>query len=78
VKVGQRASFTSAALPGPVEGQVTNIGALISRNNVFGEDPAAPDNARVFQVTVRLDDSTNAARFTNLEGQIKILLRSGR
>jgi HlyD family secretion protein len=78
VKVGQRATFTSAALPGPVEGKVTRIGALIGRNNVFGEDPAAPDNARVFEVTVLLDDSTSAARFTNLEGQIRISLQSGR
>jgi HlyD family secretion protein len=78
VQVNQRASFTSAALPGPVEGKVTHIGALIGRNNVFGEDPAAPDNARVFEVTVLLDDSTNAARFTNLEGQVRIFLKSGR
>jgi HlyD family secretion protein len=78
VKLNQRASFTSAALPGPVEGKVTHIGAVVGRNRVFGEDPAAPDNARVFEVTVLLDDSSNAARFTNLEGQVRILLNSGR
>ena len=78
VKLNQRASFTSAALPGPIEGKVTHIGAVVGRNNVFGEDPAAPDNARVFEVTVLLDDSSNAARFTNLEGQVRILLNSAR
>lgn len=78
VKPDQRATFTSAALPGPVEGKVIRIGAVIGRNRVFGEDPEAPDNARVFEVTVLLDDSTAAARFTNLEGQIRILLQSGR
>ena len=78
VKVGQRATFTSAALPGPVEGRVSLIGALVGKNNVFGEDPTAPDNARVVQVTVTLDDSSSAARFTNLEGQVKILLQSDR
>lgn len=78
VKTGQRATFTSPALPAPVEGTVLNIGAIIGKNNVFGEDPAAPDNARVFQVTVRLDDSAAAKGFTNLEGQIRILLRNGR
>lgn len=78
VTVGQRATFTSAALPGPVEGRVSRIGALVGKNNVFGEDPTAPDNARVVQVTVTLDDSASAARFTNLEGQVKILLQSDR
>lgn len=78
VKLDQRATFTSAALPQPVEGKVIRIGALIGRNHVFGEDPEAPDNARVFEVTVLLDDSTAAASFTNLEGQIRILLQSGR
>ncbi|MBK5254685.1 MAG: HlyD family efflux transporter periplasmic adaptor subunit [Vicinamibacteria bacterium] len=78
VSVGQRATFTSAALPGPVEGRVSRIGALVGKNNVFGEDPTAPDNARVVQVTVTLDDSVSAARFTNLEGQVKILLQSDR
>ena len=78
VEVGQAASFTSPALPGPVTGKVSNIGAIIAKNSVFGEDPSAPDNARVFEVTVTLDDSRIAGRFTNLEGQIRISLLNGR
>jgi HlyD family secretion protein len=75
VAAGQRASFTSPALPGPLAGRVEQIGALISRNDVFGEDPTAPANSRVFQVVVRLDDSSLAGRFTNLEGQVRIRLQ---
>jgi len=76
VAAGQRASFVSAALPGPLAGRVDQVGALIARNDVFGEDPTAPANARVFQVIVRLDDSSVAGRFTNLEGQVRIQLQA--
>ena len=78
VKVGQVATFESPALPKAVRGQVVQIGSMIGKNRVFGEDPAAPDNARVFQVTVQLDDSSVAKNFTNLEGQLKIALKGGR
>jgi HlyD family secretion protein len=74
VKPGQRATFTSPALSAPLEGSVEQIGALIYRNDVFGEDPTAPENSRVIQVRVRLDDSRAAAGFTNLEGQVRIQL----
>jgi HlyD family secretion protein len=76
VTPGQRASFTSPALPAPLAGRVAQIGALIARNDVFGEDPTAPANARVFQVVVSLDDSSIAGRFTNLEGQVRIQLQA--
>ena len=47
---------------------------MIYTNNIFGEDPGAPAGVRVFQVHVRLDDSTVASRFTNLEGQVRIFV----
>jgi HlyD family secretion protein len=72
VKVGQRATFTASALPQPIEGTVERVGEMIDRNDVLGEDPTAPANARVVTLTVKLDDSREAARYTNLEGQIRI------
>jgi HlyD family secretion protein len=74
VSPGQRATFASPALRAPLDGVVEQVGALIYRNDVFGEDPTAPENSRVIQVRVRLDDSRAAAGFTNLEGQVRIQL----
>ncbi len=74
VAEGQRARFTSAALPGPIDGVVDQVGVMIYKNDVFGEDPRAPQGLRVFEVRVRLDQSELAARFTNLEGQVRIFL----
>jgi HlyD family secretion protein len=72
--VGQRARFTSPALADPIEGKVERIGSMVFRNNLFGEDPTAPENQRVFEVRVALDRSEVAARYTNLEGQVWIEL----
>jgi HlyD family secretion protein len=74
VAEGQRARFTSAALPGPIDGVVDQVGVMIYKNDVFGEDPRAPQGLRVFEVRVRLDRSDLASRFTNLEGQVRIFL----
>ena len=74
VAEGQRARFTSAALPDAIDGVVDQVGVMIYKNDVFGEDPRAPQGLRVFEVRVRLDESELAARFTNLEGQVRIFL----
>ena len=74
VEEGQRARFTSAALPDAIDGVVEQVGVIIYKNDVFGEDPRAPQGLRVFEVRVRLDESELAARFTNLEGQVRIFL----
>jgi len=74
VAPGQRALFTSAALPGGIEGVVEQVGAAIYDNRIFGEDPSAPRGLRVFEVRVRLAESGRAARFTNLEGQVRLFV----
>lgn len=74
VAVGQRALFTSAALPEGIEGVVEDVGAAIYDNRIFGEDPSAPRGLRVFEVRVRLGQSERAARFTNLEGQVRLFV----
>lgn len=76
VKSGQRARFESAALAGPIEGVVEEMGSMIYTNNIFGEDPGAPTGIRVFQVKIRLEESEEASRFTNLEGQARIFVDS--
>lgn len=78
VREGQRAKFTSAALPEPLEGTVERIGVIVYNNGVFGDDPSAPRGVRVFQVYVRLDDSAVASRYTNLEGQVRISVQDSK
>lgn len=74
VSVGQRARFTSAALPEPIDGVVAEIGAMIYGNHITGEDPSGPKGLRVVPVRVKLDQNELASRLTNLEGQLRIFL----
>ena len=76
VEIGQRATFTSPALPDPIEGKVESIGEMIFSNSVTGEDPTAPRGLRIVQVRVLLDQNELAERLTNLEGQLRIHLDS--
>jgi len=76
VEVGQRATFTSPALPDPLEGTISSIGEMIFSNSVTGEDPTAPRGLRIVQVRVLLEKNELAERMTNLEGQLRIHLGS--
>jgi len=76
VEIGQRATFTSPALPDPIEGKVESIGEMIFSNSVTGEDPTAPRGLRIVQVRVLLGQNELAERLTNLEGQLRIHLDS--
>lgn len=74
VMAGQRARFTSAALPGPIDGRVEAIGVMIHTNYIAGEDPSSPLGLRVVEVRVKLEKDELARRLTNLEGQLRIYL----
>lgn len=67
VHVGQRATVTSPALPGPVQGSVDRIGLKVGKKDVLSVDPAAKTDARVIEVEIVLDDSRQVASLTNLE-----------
>jgi HlyD family secretion protein len=73
VKLGQRAVVTSPALPEPLTGSVDWINLQVGKLDVLGTDPAARKDARVVEVEVRLDDSTQVAGFTNLQVEVEIL-----
>jgi len=77
VEIGQKATFTSPALPLPLKGTVESIGEMIFSNSVTGEDPTAPRGLRVVQVRVLLEENELAGRMTNLEGQLRIHLGTG-
>lgn len=72
VRVGQRATITSDALAEPVHGVVEEIGALISKNDVFDLDPRADQDTRVVEVRVKLDNADSVARLTHLEVSTRI------
>jgi multidrug resistance efflux pump len=60
LKVGQEATVTSSALPGPVKARVLSIGRLIT------------GRAKVAEVLLRLDDPAAAAKLINLEVNVSI------
>lgn len=70
IRIGQRATITSPALPHPITGSVERIGELVGKLDVLGTDPVARTDARVVEVEIRLDDSAAAAGMTNLQVEI--------
>jgi HlyD family secretion protein len=72
VRVGQRATVSSPALPAPMQGTVTRVGLKIGKKDVLSVDPAAKTDARVVEVEVRLDDAQPVAALTNLEVDVVI------
>jgi HlyD family secretion protein len=72
VRVGQRATASSPALPAPVQGTVDRIGLKIGKKDVLSVDPAAKTDARVGEVEILLDDPHQVAGLTNLEVDVVI------
>jgi HlyD family secretion protein len=72
VRVGQRATVTSPALPEPVAGTVDRIGLKVGKKDVLSVDPAARTDARVVEVRIQLDDPSQVATLTNLEVDVTI------
>jgi HlyD family secretion protein len=72
VRVGQRATIHSDALPRAVTGRVEWIGRIIHRNDVLSLDPTARADARVIEVRIRLDESEMASRFNAHQVDIRV------
>ena len=72
VRVGQRATVSSSALPQAVSGTVDRIGLKIGKKDVLSVDPAAKTDARVVEVRILLDDAAQVAELTNLEVDVTI------
>jgi HlyD family secretion protein len=75
VRVGDRATISSPALPAPIRGTVDRIGYKIGKEDVFAINPAARTDARVVEVRIRLDDSKAAADWTFL--QVNVVIEAG-
>jgi HlyD family secretion protein len=68
-----KARVTSRALPNDLSGEVAGIGTVIARNQTFDVDPTADTDRRVFEVTIDVSKSADAAvaaQFLNLQVQV--------
>ena len=72
VKVGQRATIRSAALPNDLTGKVELIRPKVQKLDVTGTDPAALKDARIIEVEIRLDDPEPATTLTHLQVEISL------
>jgi HlyD family secretion protein len=71
VRVGQRATVRSRALPQELHGTVERIGLTVGQLSVLSTDPAADTDVRVVEVLIRLDDTAPGA-LTNLQVEVVI------
>jgi HlyD family secretion protein len=71
VRLGQRATIASPALPEPLHGTVDRIGLKVGKLDLVATDPAARTDARVVEVEVRLDEGGVATALTNLQVEIR-------
>jgi len=75
VRVGQKATITSDALPAPVTGRVERIRPKVHKQDVVGTDPAARKDARIVEVEILVDDPATVADRTYL--QVEVVLHPG-
>ena len=76
VKVGQKATITGQAFSGKLEGEVSQVGLQVNRQDVFSNQPGENLDRRVIDVKIRLnpDDSQRTSGLTNLQVQTEIKL----
>ncbi|BAY50212.1 heterocyst specific ABC-transporter, membrane fusion protein DevB (plasmid) [Scytonema sp. HK-05] len=74
IKVGQKASISSRALPKLLTGTVEKVGVQIGKRNVVSNDPTINIDSRIVEVKIRLksSDINEAAKFINLQVDVKV------
>ncbi len=74
VILGQKATITSQAFGGELNGVVDRIGLQVNRQNVFSDRPGENLDRRVVEVKIKLDsnDSKRVSGLTNLQVQVAI------
>lgn len=76
IKIGQQATIISPAFHQPLTGKVSQIGRLVFKNDIIGDDPTAKSDARVVEVKIRLLESKLASNFSQLQVDVAIDLTS--
>jgi HlyD family secretion protein len=72
IEIGQTASVTSPAFDQPLSGVVEHIRLKVQKQDEIGTDPAARKDARIVEVEVLLDDSTQVEGLSNLQVTVQI------
>jgi HlyD family secretion protein len=72
VRIGQRATVSSAALDQDLSGTVQYIRQKVQKQDEIGTDPAARKDARIIEVEIKLENSAPAAGLTNLQVDVVI------
>ena len=72
VRVGQRATISSAALDDRLDGTVEFIQLMVAKQDAIGTDPAARKDARIIEVRILLDEAESVAGLTNLQVDVVI------
>lgn len=75
VRVGQKATITSTAFPGKLQGTVNEIGLQVDKQSIFSLNPNSDTDRRIVEVKISIDnpaDSERVARLTNLQVDVAI------
>jgi len=72
LRVEQKATISSKALPEDLSGQVTLIRPFVRKQDVTGTDPAARKDARIVEVEIAIDDSEQVESLSNLQVEVTI------
>ena len=72
VRIGQRATVSSAALENELSGTVEFIRLMVAKQDEIGTDPAARKDARIIEVEILLDDPGSIGGMTNLQVDVVI------
>lgn len=75
VRVGQKATITSPALPTKLQGSVSEVGWQVDKQSIFSLNPSADTDRKIVQVKISIDDpadSQRVSRLTNLQVDVAI------
>lgn len=75
VRLGQKATITSEAFPGNLNGEVTEIGLQVNPQEALSTNPTADTDNKVVEVKIRINnpvDNQRVASLTNLQVQVAI------
>jgi HlyD family secretion protein len=76
IQVGQQAEITGQGFSGALQGNVTQVGLQVHKQNVFGNQPGENLDRRIVEVKIRLNPeaSQKVSGLTNLQVQTSIEL----
>ncbi|MEH2060116.1 MAG: ABC exporter membrane fusion protein [Nostoc sp.] len=75
VRLGQKATITSTAFTGTLQGTVKEIGWQVDKQNIFSLNPGSDTDRKIVEVKISIDkpaDSKRVARLTNLQVDVAI------